>query len=172
MPILAAKNRPSKCSLPVALLGGAARPGCHHFGVTPYYKAKPYPYWFVVKIFFPPSFELKTNQFSGEDFFFLFVLELKYFWTENSRLWRQWPFFLVFTYFWTEKGWHHEIPPPVPPFLATPLQLTEANAAHLLKFNEAVSDEWLIYFLTLFLRHFFFTQISKLNNYEYLAALS
>ena len=30
-------------------------------------------------------------------------------------------FFLVFTYFWTEKGWHHEIPPRVPPFLATPL---------------------------------------------------
>ena len=28
-------------------------------------------------------------------------------------------FFLVFTYFWYEKGCHHEIPPRVPPFLAT-----------------------------------------------------
>ena len=26
----------------VVSLGGAARPGCHHFGVTPYYEVKPY----------------------------------------------------------------------------------------------------------------------------------
>ena len=29
-------------------------------------------------------------------------------------------FFLVFSYILADKGWHHEIPPRVPPFLATP----------------------------------------------------
>ena len=53
----------------MASLGGAAHPGCHHFGVTPYYEVKPYLHWFVVKIFFPSSFELKTNQCSWEDLF-------------------------------------------------------------------------------------------------------
>ena len=36
----------------VVSLGGAARPGCHHFGVTPYYEVKPYLHWFMVKILF------------------------------------------------------------------------------------------------------------------------
>ena len=33
---------------PVASLGGAARPGCHHFGVTPFYDMKPQLHRFVV----------------------------------------------------------------------------------------------------------------------------
>ena len=30
-------------------------------------------------------------------------------------------FLLIFIYFWNEKGCHHELPLPVPPFLAMPL---------------------------------------------------
>ena len=67
---------------------------------------------------------LKTNQFSGEDLFFFFLL-----WNSHISGPKTHDFdgnelffwFLVFTYFWTEKGWHHEIPPWMPPFLATPL---------------------------------------------------
>ena len=48
--------------------GGGGAPRVSPFWVTPYYEVKPYLHWFVVKILFP-SFELKTNQFSGKDFF-------------------------------------------------------------------------------------------------------
>ena len=123
----------------------------------------------MVKIFFPSSYELKTNQFSGEDLFFSFCLGIHLYLDRKPTTLTAMTFFLVFAYFWTEK--HHETPSWVPPFLATPLQLIEAIAAYLFKFNEALSYEWLIYFLTSLLRHFFFTQICKLNNYEYLAAL-
>ena len=42
-------------------------------------------------------------------------------WTKNPLIFRRRPFFLVFTYFWYERGCHHQTPPRVPPFLATPL---------------------------------------------------
>ena len=90
--------------------------------MTPYCEVKPYLHWFVVRIFFPSSFELKTNQFSVEDLF-CFVLDFTYFWAENPLLWRQWPFLFFFGLhlFLTEKGSHQEIRPRVPPSLATPL---------------------------------------------------
>ena len=105
---------------------GAARPGCHHFGVTPYYKVKPYLLWFVGTIFFPSSFGPKSNQFSGEDLFFYCLWTSHISGPKTHLIWRRWPFFLVFTYFWTEKEWHHEIPPRVPPSLATPLCIVYA----------------------------------------------
>ena len=55
----------------------------------------------------PSSFGLTTHWFLGEDLFIFF--------------------FLVFTYFWYEKGCHHEIPPRVPPSLATPLMVWSSN---------------------------------------------
>ena len=60
----------------------------------------------------------KNPLIFGEGLFFLFFI---YFWTENPLILQRRPFFLVFAYFWYEKGCHHEIPPRVPPFLATPL---------------------------------------------------
>ena len=44
--------------------------------------------------------------------------------TENPMIGRQRPFFFfVFTYILVDKGCHHEIPPWLPPFLATPLRV-------------------------------------------------
>ena len=35
-------NEPKLSGVARGAGGGAARPGCHHFGVTPYYDVKPY----------------------------------------------------------------------------------------------------------------------------------
>ena len=95
-----------RCYPTVASLGGGggARPGWHHFGVTPFVcffsfetenpligRQRPF-FWSL------HTFGLKTNSFCSGDLFFL-----------------------VFTYILADKGCHHEIPPRVPPFLATPL---------------------------------------------------
>ena len=90
--------------------GLAARPECHHFGMTPFV------------LFFLFSFETenpligrqkpfsschyilsnrKPTRFEAKTFIFIF--------------------YLVFIYFSANKGCHHEIPPRVPPLLATPL---------------------------------------------------
>ena len=68
---------------------------------------------------FPSSFELKTNRCSGEDLCFCFGIRI--FLGRKLAILTAIIFFLVFTYFWTEKGWPNEIPPRVPPSLATPL---------------------------------------------------
>ena len=106
--------------------GGGLRSECHHYGVTPYYEVKPYLHWFVVKIFFPSSFELKTNQFSGEDLFFSFCFGIHIFLDRKSTTLTAITFSFFFVFFGLylfldRKGVHHEIPPRVPPFLATPL---------------------------------------------------
>ena len=70
----------------------------------------------------PSSFGLKTPRFLGEDFFLVFT----HFWTQIPVILQRRPSFLVFTYFWYEKGCHHEIPPRVRPFLATPLSSSKS----------------------------------------------
>ena len=103
----------------------------------------------------PSSFKPKTHRLLGEDLFFLVFT---YFWTENPQIVRRRPFFfwsshtfglkthsfcnedlfnffLVCTYFWTEKGCHHEIPPSVPPSLATPQQAL-LTFVHFLEYHE------------------------------------
>ena len=87
-------------------------------------------------IFFPSSFELKTNQFSGEDLFFSFCFGIHIFLGRKPTTLTAMTFFLVFTHFWTEKRWHHEIPPREPPFLATPLRLSD----HLPPFSTMVHN--------------------------------
>ena len=54
---------------------------------------------------------------------FLFARSLTSFGPKTHWFYGEGLVFLVFTYFWTEKGWHHVIPPRVPPSLATPLHL-------------------------------------------------
>ena len=69
-----AKGLPSAARSGVAR-GGATRPGCHHFGVTPYYGVKPYLHPFVVNIFFftlfgpYPHLDQKSTAFAAKTFF-------------------------------------------------------------------------------------------------------
>ena len=63
----------------------------------------------------------RVSPFWGDTICCFFSFE-----TENPLIGRQRPFF-VFTYFLADKGCHHEIPPQVPPFLATPLDSRPCN---------------------------------------------
>ena len=117
----------------VASLGKAARPECHHFGVTPfgetqYYDEKPTicgEYLSFYTLFGPnPHLELdrKPTDFAAKTFFFLFYIFCSsHTFEPKTHLFCSEDLFFVFTYFWTEKGRHHEIPLRVPPSLATPL---------------------------------------------------
>ena len=108
----------------VASLGGAARHGCHYFGVRPYYDVKHNStdlWWipFFLLCFVPyPHLDRKPIDFAAKTISFLVFT---YFWTENPLILQRRPFFLVLNYFWTQKGCHREIPPRMPPSLATPL---------------------------------------------------
>ena len=85
-------------------------PRVHHFGVTPF-------------VFF--SFDTKKpTDWLAKTFFFLVIT---YFRTENRLVLQRRSFFLLFTYILADKGSHHEIPPRVPLFLATPLLLFTAK---------------------------------------------
>ena len=77
-------------TLAVASLGGAARPGCYHFGLTPYYDVK-----------------LQLHQFMVNTLLFSLCLVVPILiWTKNP-IFRRRPFFSfffgVFTYFWIEN---------------------------------------------------------------------
>ena len=71
----------------------------------------------MVKILFPSSFELKTNQFSGKDFFL--VLEFTYFWAEATRYFDGNDFFFGCHLLLDRKGVTPRNSAPVPPSLAT-----------------------------------------------------
>ena len=72
--------------------------------------------------FFRPHLNWKPTSLAAKTFF-SFCFEIHIFLDQKpSTLTAITFFFLVFTYFWTKKGWHHEIPPRMPPFLATPLE--------------------------------------------------
>ena len=74
---------------------------------------------FVILLGLQPHLDQKPCKFTAKTFF-CFGLHL--FLNRKSTTFRRRPFFfLVFTYVWTKKGWHHEVPLQVPPFLATPL---------------------------------------------------
>ena len=122
--------------------GQNGHPGCHHFGVTPFYEVKPHLHWFAV-IFFPSSFRPKTNQFSVEDLFLSFCFGLHIFLGRKpTNLTAMTCFCLVFTYFWTEKEWHHKIPPRVPPSLATPLVSVKSFVSYDQNFAVLVKNLW------------------------------
>ena len=106
---------------------GAARPGHHHFGVTPFG---------VTSFGVTPYYDVKPtfHRFVVNTFLFSLCLVPILIWTENPLILRGRPFlFLVFTNFCTEKGCHHEIPPRMPPSLATSLVLTKALWLHLVQ---------------------------------------
>ena len=73
-----------------------------------------------------PHLDYKPIDFLGEDLFFFFFFWSSHTFGPKTHLFcSEDLFFLVFTYFWCEKGCHHEIPSRVPPFLATPLDLSK-----------------------------------------------
>ena len=64
------------------------------------------------------SFETKNPLIGRKTFFYGHHILLDW---KLTRFIMKTFFFLVFSYILADKGWHHEIPPRVPPFLATPL---------------------------------------------------
>ena len=120
----------------VASLGGrrAARPGCHHIKMWNHNSTY---LWQIPFFLFSPHLHLgrKPTDCWAKTFFFFLVFT--YFWTENPLIWQRRPFsfFLVCTYFWNKKGYHHEIPPSLPPPLATPLQAL-LTFVHFLEYHE------------------------------------
>ena len=121
----------------MASLGGrrAARSGCHHIMMWNHNSTD---LWQIPFFMFSPHLHLgrKPTDCSAKTFFFFFwsshtfVLKTHSFCSEDLFL-----FFLVCTYFWTKKGYHHEIPPSVPPSLATPLQVL-LTFVHFLEYHE------------------------------------
>ena len=115
--------------------GRAASPGCHHFGITPYFDVIP-----------------KLHRFGVITLLFsLCLVVLILIWTKNPLIFRRRLFSLVFTYFWYEKG----VPPQNPAPGATILINTSATC-HALNFdavfflptayfplgNSAIPDQW------------------------------
>ena len=107
--ILKLKAQPSDATaILIASLGEeAARPGWRHLGwhhIMMWNHNSTDLWWrpcFFISFGLQSHLHRKPTNFTAKPCFFVF--------------------FLVVTYFWTEKGWHHEIPPRMPPSLATPL---------------------------------------------------
>ena len=145
----------------VASLGGrgAARFGCHHFGLTLFYNVFDFLFQFIGS---QSTYAAKIREVFGEDLFFMIFT---YFWTEVTE-------FLAKTFFWsslafgpkthwifggdlffsfwsslpegwhhegcvTRTGWHHALPPRVSPSLATPLPHVTVYLVRIFTFKNA-----------------------------------
>ena len=103
------------------VVGGAARLGCHYFGVTPFYDV------FVMKTF---CFNLlglhlhtqrKPTEFSAKTFFLVFTNVTNRGWHHERCI--------------THTGWHHALPPRVSPSLARPLCISPIASWENLQLN-------------------------------------
>ena len=136
------------------------------------------------------------------ELFSLCLVVLIFIWTKNQLIFRRRPFFfifwfshtfgpkthlfccsedlffLVFTYFWYEKGCHHEIPPRVPPFLATHLgYVYQDKFSHItLQLHWKSVNNWKPYqplimshwpFLSLSFQSHFFSLVSEKKNNDF-----